>query len=119
MPVTLVDKQKFFSKKIALLLVFLFDEGYEVTFGEAWRPEITAEAYAKQGKGIANSLHPLRLAFDINLWKDGKYLTRTPDYEKAGVYWESLSTPEIKCTWGGRFQKGDGNHFSVEHNGVR
>ncbi|HAO1973206.1 TPA: M15 family peptidase, partial [Escherichia coli] len=31
-----------------------------------------------------------------------------------GEYWESIGG-----TWGGRFSRADGNHFSLEHNGVK
>ncbi|MGO3686517.1 MAG: M15 family metallopeptidase, partial [Proteus vulgaris] len=44
-----------------------------------------------------------------------KYLTATSDYKELGEYWESLGG-----SWGGRFKtRPDGNHFSLEHNGVR
>ncbi len=85
--------------------------------GEVWRTPEQAKWNADHGIGIPNSLHILRLAADINLWKDGVWLQKTSEYTFAGEYWESLSTPDLQCCWGGRF--GDGNHFSIENNGVK
>lgn len=113
----LIQKQKLFAILVGRLLEDLEHLGYECSLGEAWRPPETAEAYAKDGRGISNSLHTKRLAIDLNLFKDGKFLTRTVDYQKAGEHWESFSQEEFTCVWGGRF--GDGNHFSIEHEGVR
>jgi len=99
------------------------DLGYRVTFGEFWRPDFTAKHYEKIGKGSKNSLHRVRLAGDLNLFdRWGVYLTKTEDYRELGEYWEGLSyttteNERVECTWGGRFN--DGNHFSIEHNGVK
>ena len=95
---------------LALLIQHASILGYEVTFGEAWRPPETAELYAKKGKGIRNSLHRDRLAVDLNLFRDGRYLSSTSSHLKLGEYWESIGG-----TWGGRFK--DGNHYSLSHRG--
>lgn len=110
-------KQRIFTKHIGLLIEYAYNIGYELSFSEAYRPQEMAEIYARRGSGIRNSLHCSRLAVDFNLFKNGEYLTKTEDYEPLGVFWESLSGGEINCVWGGRF--GDGNHFSIEHNGVK
>jgi hypothetical protein len=113
--------------------------GYEFTFGEAFRSDEQAEINSlgvegrerlasvidyefpelakrirNNGKnnGIRLSIHQDRLAMDINVFKDGVYLSNTSDLEILGSYWESL---DVECRWGGRFR--DGNHFSLEHNG--
>ena len=97
---------------LAKLITWTEENGYELSLGEAYRPPELAELYAKQGKGIKNSLHTQRLAIDLNLFRDGKYLSSTSDHEPLGVYWESLGG-----SWGGRFN--DGNHYSLEHEGVK
>jgi hypothetical protein len=108
------DKARLFTRMVAgKLFPFIWEKGYEVTFGEAWRPQEVADLYAKYHKGIANSLHSARLALDVALYKNGIYLMKDDDYKEVGEYWESLSTEEFKCCWGGRF--GDGNHFSISH----
>ncbi|EPX9918545.1 M15 family metallopeptidase, partial [Escherichia coli] len=88
--------------------------GYRLTFGEAYRTPEQAALNAKSGKGIRNSLHTLRLAVDFNLFINGKYQADTDAYRPLGEYWESIGG-----TWGGRFSRADGNHFSLEHNGVK
>ncbi len=109
---TLSERQQIFTRNVAKLIEYVFNAGYACTFGEAYRPQPMADLYAKQGKGIKLSLHTVRLAVDLNLFKNGKYLTDTADYEPIGVYWEALH-PEN--AWGGRFK--DGNHFSMEYEG--
>lgn len=110
----LSKKQKLFTHLVAKLIEFAYSQGYELTFGEAWRPPETAAIYAKQGKGIKNSLHTKRLAIDLNLFKGDVYLTKSEDYKPLGEFWEGL---DPLCRWGGRFK--DGNHFSIEHEGVK
>lgn len=106
---SLSDKQKVFTKNVAKLIEYIFFKNYSCTFGEAFRSKEQAEIYAKQGKGIKDSLHCQRLAIDLNLFSpEGKYLTQTKDYEQFGIFWESLH-PENR--WGGRFK--DGNHFEI------
>ncbi|QPE15731.1 M15 family metallopeptidase [Providencia rettgeri] len=112
---SMVDKQNRFTGMVAKLIIFAQANGYQLTFGEAFRTEAQAKLNAANGSGISNSLHLQRLAIDFNLFKDGKYLTATNDYKELGEYWESLGG-----SWGGRFKtRPDGNHFSLEHNGVR
>jgi len=97
---SLRKKQSKFVRMVALLIQFAYEIGYELTFGDA---------YAISGHKKL-SLHYSRLAIDLNLFKNGRYLTKTEDHEILGEFWESIGG-----TWGGRF--GDGNHYSLEHNG--
>jgi len=115
----LAKLQQKFTYLIMVLISFAYENGYLLTFGEAWRPQETADLYAKKGIGSKNSLHCRRLAVDFNLFRGEEYLTETEHYRELGEYWESLGTPEIKTCWGGRFSKGDGNHFSIEYEGRR
>lgn len=116
---SLVEKQAFFAFKLCGLIYFLKSQGYLVTLGEAYRPKETAELYAKQGRGIANSLHTIRLAIDLEIFSDGRRLIDFDEWEEAGRYWEKQSEGEFRCCWGGRFKRQDVFHFSVEHGGVR
>ena len=108
------QKQSLFVELVAHLILQARRSGYEFTFGEAYRSPEEAARLAKLGKGIAASLHTQRLAIDFNLFKDGRYLTRTEAYRPLGAYWESLHP---LCRWGGQF--GDGNHFSITHGGKK
>jgi len=111
---TLGQKQRRFVRLVGLLIEYAYDNGMELTFGEAWRTPEQAKLNAQAGKGIVNSLHIERLAVDLNLFLDGVYQTDSAAYTKLGEYWESLA-PD--CAWGGRFTRPDGNHFSVRHGG--
>jgi hypothetical protein len=108
--VTLGEKQRKFTRMVADLIVFAYDLGYELTFAEAYRTPEQAALNAKAGKGISSSLHLDRLAVDFNLFRNGKYLTKTEDHRALGEFWESIGG-----TWGGRFN--DGNHYSLSHGG--
>lgn len=111
---TLSEKQQLFAVMIADLIHWAQAHGYRLTFGEAYRTPEQAALNAKTGKGIRNSLHTLRLAVDFNLFINGEYQTDSNAYRPLGEYWESIGG-----TWGGRFRHADGNHFSLEHDGVK
>jgi hypothetical protein len=102
---------------VMLLLQFIGKlPGHGVTFGEAHRPRETAELYASQGRGIADSLHRDRLAIDLNLFIEGLYVPSGIDaYRPLGLFWESIGGE-----WGGRFDDPpDPGHFSLAHGGRR
>lgn len=101
-------KQQIFAVNVAKLILHINEAGFSCTFGEAWRTPEMAQIYAANGKGIKNSLHCIRLAVDLNLWKDGVYLTKTEAWKPFGEYWESLNQLN---RWGGSF--GDGNHLEM------
>lgn len=114
---TLLEKQFTFSRLLVQLINEANRTGYEITLGEALRSAEEAHLMQEMGKGISNSLHMIKLAIDINLFKDKKFLEKTEDHKPLGIFWESLSTPLYTCCWGGRFN--DGNHYSIEHGGVK
>lgn len=110
---TLGEKQRHFTRMIGLLIEWAYDNGYELTFGDAYRdPRAFGQMGEKKAYGRANSNHKQRLAVDFNLFKDGEYLTSTEDHRPLGEFWESLGG-----SWGGKFN--DGNHYSLEHEGRR
>lgn len=108
-------KQRKFTLAVAHLIQYAYSQGYELTFGDAYRDErVFGKMGERKGYGKPNSTHKLRLAVDFNLFKDGKYLDKTEDHKFLGEYWESIGG-----TWGGRFEDRDGNHYSFEHNGFK
>ncbi|NAW97859.1 MULTISPECIES: M15 family metallopeptidase [unclassified Vibrio] len=110
---TLGDKQRAFTRMTADLIVFAYEQGYELTFGDAYRdPRVHGQMGEKKSYSSANSNHKERLAIDLNLFVRGEYIINGdhPAYVALGEYWESLGG-----SWGGRFD--DANHFSIEHNG--
>ena len=111
---TLGNQQREFTRLIGRLIEHAYVSGYELTFGEAYRPPEQAALNAAKGTGIKNSLHTRRLAVDLNLFKDGVYLTQSEHWRDLGEWWERQHP---LCRWGGRF--GDGNHLSMEYGGVK
>jgi hypothetical protein len=104
------DKQKLFTRLLPRLLDKAHELGYEVSLGDAYRdPRVFGSAGESTGYGHPYSNHKRRLAIDLNLFKDGKFLTQTVDHAELGSYWESLHD---ECVWGGRFN--DGNHYSIK-----
>ena len=120
---TLGDKQRLFAQLSGEFLVWCYANDYEVTFGEAYRTPEQAALNVQAGTGIINSLHTKRLAIDLNLFLDSSlstdedvYQTDSAAYKPLGLKWKSMH--EL-CRWGGDFSRPDGNHFSIEHAGVR
>lgn len=90
--------------------------GYQVTLGDAYRdPRVHGALGVKLGYGHKKSAHKQRLAIDINLFKDGKFLTSSEDHRALGEWWEKQHP---LARWGGKFNTPDGNHYSFEHDGV-
>lgn len=115
---TLGQKQQLFARLVAMLLTEAGRLGFSVTFGETYRDPEWALEMQRRGKSQVGrrSLHCLRLAVDLNAFRDGRYLTRTEDYATLGAYWKGLHP---LARWGGDFKTlPDGNHFSLEHEGV-
>ncbi len=139
---TLGELQRQFSVRFAELIHYIHASGYECTVGEVKRSDEQAQinAIGQEGReilarfcetsglkglagalrnngranGVANSVHQLSLAVDINLFKDGKYLDKSEDHKRFGEWWEKQHD---LARWGGRW--GDGNHYSFEFNGVK
>jgi hypothetical protein len=113
---TLSEQQRLFVRLVGLLIEWAYANGYEITFGEAYRTPEQAALNAAKGIGISNTLHTLRLAIDLNLFINGVYITASPAYQRLGEQWESMHT---LARWGGRFSKPDGSHISLEWQGVK
>ncbi len=106
---TLSERQRLFAKLVPRLIDKIYSSGDECTLGEALRTQEMADLYAKQGKGIKNSLHLKKLAIDLNLFKGGQYVSDTEAHRPYGEFWETLHP---RCRWGGRFK--DGNHYELQ-----
>lgn len=126
---------------LAKLIEHINASGYECTWDEAHRtdeqaainalthdqrarvalltkgefPAFAAAIAASTAKGINHSVHRLRLAVDLNLFKDGKFLEDAADYLPFGAWWKSQN-PDV-ARWGGDW--GDADHFSFEYQGVK
>lgn len=107
------EKQELFGFLLAKLLLNIYHAGYSVRVGETYRTD-AAWLATPRGRQGRRSAHQDKLAVDLNLMKDGVYLDKTEDHQVFGEWWE-LQHP--LCRWGGRF--GDGNHYSLEHGGIK
>ena len=102
---TLREKQSKFVLMISELINYANSNGYELTFGDAYRSPLVPYGHER-------SLHKKRLAIDLNLFKNGRYLSSTNAHRQLGEFWESIGG-----AWGGRFR--DGNHYSLEHGSMK
>ncbi len=100
----LLEKQMMFSKMVCLLMQYAHCNNYQITLGDAYRDE-------RCGYGHPESLHRKRLAIDLNLFKDGKYLTSGKHHAVLHDFWDTIG--------GAKRIKRDLNHYSIEHKGMR
>jgi hypothetical protein len=115
-PETLRQKQSRFAISVALLIQKADELGYDITFGEAWRTPEQAKRNAEMGIGTSTSLHIERLAIDLNLFKDGRYITDGEGHAELGAWWKRMG-PDYR--WGGDFTKKDFNHYAISPDGKR
>jgi D-alanyl-D-alanine carboxypeptidase len=112
-PETLREKQSRFLRLLPRLIDKAHELGFELTLGDGYRdPRVFGAMGERLGYGESKSAHKQRLAVDLNLFKDGRYLSGTQAHRPLGEFWESLGG-----AWGGRFN--DGNHYSLAHNGIK
>ena len=116
---TIGQKQRRFARMVPRLIDKAHELGFEVTLGDAFRdPRLHGALGVKMGYGHPKSAHKSKLAIDLKLFKDldndGDLdcAELTEQHRPLGEWWESQGG-----TWGGRFQ--DGNHYSLEHEGVK
>ena len=99
----LSEKQAIFAKMVGDFLCAIFAckeiTGVTVTLGEVHRTEYQQRRYVKTGKSKTyKSKHRQRLAIDLNMFINGKYVTDARKYRILGELWE-----KIGGRWGGRF----------------
>lgn len=110
---TLRTKQSEFAALVPKLIDKAIEFGYEVTLGDAYRdPKVHGAMGEKKSYSHPSSCHKIRLAIDLNLFKDGVFLETTENHKPLGEWWEKQHKD---ARWGGRFK--DGNHYSFEHEG--
>lgn len=124
---SLRKKQSIFALNVAKLIIKAYELGYEITLGEVLRTKdqqtLYFEGYTlmKIGSDLKlaktspksktmNSKHLLKCAVDINLFKDGKYLTDKESFKPLAEFWKSLN-PKNDC---GYYWSFDANHFEMK-----
>ena len=136
-------RQSEFAFALSKLLTYMYSNGYEATIQDVTAANfhflisflktiihylpvnyqdklLKFIRYLKRKSHSKKSSHYIKLAADINLFKNGKYLNKTKDHVEFGIYWESLGG-----FWGGRIGESesgsgdgkDGNHYSFSYNG--
>ncbi len=111
------EKQQIFTRNQGLLIVWAIANGFALTGGQWLRSAAQAADYAAAGTGIITSLHIVGLAMDWNLFINGIYRKDAEAHEPLGAYWKSLHPLN---RWGGDFlSRPDGNHYSMEHEGIK
>ena len=109
------QQQELFMRLLPRLIDKAHELGYELRGGDLFRDPRSHGRLGKPGPyGNKYSCHKLKLAIDLNLFKDGVYLSATEDHRPLGEWWEKQH--EL-CCWGGRFN--DGNHYSLTYQGLK
>jgi hypothetical protein len=124
---TLREKQSAFLLDVARLILWAYEQGYELTSGELQRTEEQQILYykgysvvLKNGKvslvkadrksDTMNSQHLKKLAVDLNLFINGKYITDGEKYKPLADYWKSLNPANVAgYDWGWDF-----GHFEMK-----
>lgn len=107
--------QSEFVLHIGRLIAHAYEQGYELTFGDAYRdPRVHGALGVKLGYGHPRSAHKQRLAIDFNLFKNGVFQEGTEAHRELGEWWKRQHP---LARWGGDFN--DGNHYSFEVDGIK
>lgn len=123
---TLRQKQSIFALNISKLIVWAYENGYEITLGEARRTHSQQLLYfygysiqrtsgvlklvkTRRRSKTLKSFHLKKLAEDLNVFIDGKYRTDKKAFKPLAEYWSSLHPDNISgYDWGW-----DLNHFQM------
>lgn len=109
------QKQELFMRLLPRLLDKAHELGYEIRGGDLFRdPRLHGAVGEKKGYGHSKSCHKVKLAIDLNLFKDGRYITNDVGHKDLGTWWKAQHPG---CRWGGDFQ--DFNHYSLTHEGMK
>jgi len=107
--------QSEFARLVPRLIDKAYEMGYEVTIGDVFRdPRVHGQLGVRKSYSHPKSAHKVKLAIDLNLFRDGEYLQLTEDHRPLGEWWKEQHP---LARWGGDFD--DGNHYSFEWGGVK
>ena len=103
----------------AKLIIFAYEQGYEMSHGDGYRdPRVFGMVGSNTPNVYGNpaSTHKSRLAHDFNLFRDGEYCETTEQHRPLGQFWEAYGRAnDLPLHWGGHY--GDGNHYSCVYQG--
>lgn len=88
------QKQELFMRLLPRLIDKAHELGFEIRGGDLFRdPRVHGQMNVKQGYGAKNSCHKLKLAIDLNLFKDGTFIQDGDILVRTYVLTEELSYP--------------------------
>lgn len=112
---TLSNKQRIFTRNIALLIQYAYSIGYEGVLAEVARTDYQQKRYVELGLSkTLNSQHKKRLAGDIFFFKIGgkKVIENKEELQPIGDFWESLHSAN---KWGGNWKSFyDSPHYEMK-----
>lgn len=128
---SMTERQKLFTRNIAKLISYAYDNGFELALNEVARPIEMQKLYVQTGRSkTMQSRHLDKLAADFVIWKNGKmmfppnqtndeYLREIEIARPLGEYWESLHADNV---WGGDWNRNgimderfrDPYHFEIK-----
>ncbi len=97
------ELQRKFVLMVAKLIIYAYEQGYELSFGESYNASGTGH--------MKGSVHYVRLAQDLNTFKDGVWIQDGSIHSILHDYWDTLGGAK-------RIEK-DLNHYSIEYQGRR
>ena len=85
---SLRKKQSEFARLVGKLILKAYDLGFEVTLGDAYRdPRVHGAMGVRKSYSHPKSAHKIRLAIDLNLFKNGEFLETSEDHRPLGEWW--------------------------------
>jgi hypothetical protein len=98
--------QEQFSRDLADLIQYADSLGYNIRMGEVYRTREQQVWYLNHGLSkTMNSWHRKKLAVDINLFLNGRYLSDGDAYAILGRFWQSKNEEHfnegLEYRWGG------------------
>lgn len=115
---TLLEKQWLFMELFPRLIDYAYRLGLKLALGEGY-VGLSIDKPTEDTPHIRRGNHFNKLAVDLDLFrlnsKTGQYeyAADTEAHRLLGEFWERQHP---LCRWGGRW--GDGNHYSILHDGV-
>ena len=110
---SLRKRQSQFALNVAFLILEAEKRGYEITLGDAFRDKRVHGEYGEEkGYSHPKSTHKVKLAIDLNLFKDGHYISNDEGHRELHEFWVE------KCGGSPMIEK-DPNHYSYEYQGIR
>ncbi len=101
---SLGELQEEFMLMVGHLIIYAYSLGYRIRGGHLLRCRLCLT-------GAKQSVHKDKLAIDLNLFKDGQFLTDGTGHDELHDFWDQMG--------GAERIPNDLNHYSMEYQGRR